>query len=118
MSARNQLFSCGARGESCLTHCIGALDYAVKTESMRTIQLKSHIGTDGILNVRVPVGLANTDVEVLLVFNTDFPKTIENGWPADFFVVAAIKSPPVLPAAELSARGWRRKRGCNKWQTR
>ena len=53
---------------------------------MRTIQLKSHIGTDGILNVRVPVGLIDTDVEVLLVFNpAGEPKTSENGWPADFF---------------------------------
>jgi len=57
---------------------------------MENIQLKSHIGDDGILKVQVPTELQNTEVEVLVVFQatTDTGKEkIEKarGWPSGFF---------------------------------
>lgn len=57
---------------------------------MENIQLKSHIGHDGILKVQVSTELQNTEVEVLVVFQatTDTGKEkIEKArrWPSGFF---------------------------------
>ena len=41
---------------------------------MQTIKLRSHVGTDGILKLEVPVGLTETDLEVVLVIEM-LPKT-------------------------------------------
>ena len=34
---------------------------------MKAIQLKSHVGVDGVLTLRVPTGLRDSDVDVIVV---------------------------------------------------
>lgn len=63
---------------------------------MQTIKLRSHVGTDGILKLEVPVGLTETDLEVTLVVQEVAALPAKNGkivektpeelgWPAEFF---------------------------------
>jgi len=35
---------------------------------MQTIKLKSHVGEDGVLQLQLPIGIKNTDLEVIVVF--------------------------------------------------
>ncbi len=51
---------------------------------MKTIQLISHVGTDGVLNIQLPQELQNQELEVLVVVQP-VKKTQENGWSPDFF---------------------------------
>ncbi len=41
---------------------------------MQSVKLQSHIGQDGILRLELPLNLANTDVELFIVFQPIFPK--------------------------------------------
>lgn len=50
---------------------------------MVTIPVKTHLEADGILNLRIPTGLPETDVEVLVVVQP--VETRANIWPEDFF---------------------------------
>lgn len=34
---------------------------------MQTVKLRSHVGEDGVLRLNVPIGLNNTDLEVIVV---------------------------------------------------
>ncbi|HSZ59787.1 MAG TPA: hypothetical protein VK797_29355 [Tepidisphaeraceae bacterium] len=34
---------------------------------MKAIQLQSHVGADGVLSLRVPTGIRDTDVDVIVV---------------------------------------------------
>ena len=43
---------------------------------MHSITLKSHIGTDGLLQVHLP-DLKDTDIEVVIVYQTSLPKDVE-----------------------------------------
>lgn len=63
---------------------------------MQSIRLNSHIGPDGILKLEVPVGMADTDIEVMVIMQplpkkpaaaaTNGTKTPEElGWPPGFF---------------------------------
>lgn len=53
---------------------------------METIKVKARIGTDGILKLEVPTGLAEGDVEVVLVMHTDKPQSVDDkGWPLEYF---------------------------------
>ena len=56
---------------------------------MQSITLRSHVGTDGILHLDVPVGLHNTDLEVTVTLKAVTPKMVktpeELGWPPGFF---------------------------------
>ncbi len=57
---------------------------------MKSIQLKSHVGTDGVLRLETSVGFTDKDVEVILVINEvtldqDIEKKLDNVWPDDFF---------------------------------
>jgi hypothetical protein len=57
---------------------------------MNSMKLRSRVGADGVLNLRVPVGVTNAEVEVVVVFQlvepAQTPKTPEElGWPAGFF---------------------------------
>jgi hypothetical protein len=54
---------------------------------MQRIHLKSHVGRDGVLSLRVPVSVAETDVDVVLVVQpcTTEGTTPTNGWPPGFF---------------------------------
>ena len=35
---------------------------------MQTIKLKSYVGEDGVLQLQLPIGVKNTDLEVIVVF--------------------------------------------------
>lgn len=42
---------------------------------MKTVTLRSHVGEDGVLRLEVPIGIANADLEVVLVVQpTSLPK--------------------------------------------
>jgi hypothetical protein len=43
---------------------------------MHSITLKSHIGQDGLLKVHLP-DMQNTDIEVVIVYQTSSPKAVE-----------------------------------------
>ncbi|CAC5344627.1 MULTISPECIES: hypothetical protein [Planktothrix] len=43
---------------------------------MHSIKLKSHIGSDGFLKVRLP-DVQNMDIEVIIVYHTNLPKPME-----------------------------------------
>ena len=50
---------------------------------MVAIPVKTRLGADGILNLRLPTGLPETDVEVVVIVQ---PVEIhKNMWPEDFF---------------------------------
>lgn len=52
-----------------------------------TIEARAHTTPDGILNLSVNVGLADTDVAVVVLVRALVPAEDldENGWPKDFF---------------------------------
>ena len=57
---------------------------------MNSLKLRSRVGADGVFNLKVPVGVTNAEVEVVVVFqlveHAQAPKTAEErGWPAGFF---------------------------------
>ena len=57
---------------------------------MQSITLRSHVGTDGILHLQLPVELKNTDLEVTVTLRAVAPKLDRNlgvdlGWPEGFF---------------------------------
>jgi hypothetical protein len=35
---------------------------------MESIKLKSHVGDDGVLQIQIPVGFKNEDLEVMVIF--------------------------------------------------
>jgi hypothetical protein len=43
---------------------------------MYSITLKSHIGNDGLLKVHLP-NMQDTDIEVVIVYQTSLPKAVE-----------------------------------------
>lgn len=51
---------------------------------MQSITLKSHIGSDGFLKVHLP-DLRNTDIEVVIVYETSLPKAIEAAPVSQFY---------------------------------
>jgi hypothetical protein len=68
---------------------------------MNSMKLRSHVGADGVLNLKVPVGVTNADVEVVVVFQlverAQTPKTPEElGWPAGFFEQTAGSIPDLF----------------------
>jgi hypothetical protein len=56
---------------------------------MHSVTLRSHVGPDGILNLQVPSGIRDADVEVMVIMQplvTDSVKTPANSeWPPGFF---------------------------------
>ncbi len=60
---------------------------------MNSIQLKTRVGTDGVLKLEIPVEVTETDLDVLVVFQplarrpTADPDKL--GWPAGFFETVA-----------------------------
>lgn len=60
---------------------------------MVSLQVKGHVDADGLLTLRIPTALRETDVEALLVLKpVTSPKSAETdtlGWPPDFFTKIA-----------------------------
>lgn len=51
---------------------------------MVIIPVKTRLQADGILNLRVPTGLPEADVEVMVIVQP--VDTRAQGWPKDFFI--------------------------------
>ena len=81
---------------------------------MQRITLYSHVGSDGILHLEVPVGLHDAGVEVTVTIQPVTPakaKTPEElGYPPDFFEKTAgcFQDEPLVryPQGELQERNW------------
>ncbi len=53
---------------------------------METLKLRTHIGSDGLLKLEMPTGLANREIELLVVMQTIEDKPVDAlGWPIGFF---------------------------------
>jgi len=78
---------------------------------MQSIKLRSHIGSDGILHLQVPVGVTDTELEVMVIVQPivklESVKTPEElGWPPGFFerTAGAIPDLERPPQGEYEAR--------------
>ena len=77
---------------------------------MHSVTLRSHVGSDGILKLQVPVGLKDTDLEVMVIVQsletpkTKTPETV--GWPSGFFeqTFGSIPDLERFPQGELPER--------------
>ncbi|MEA3222602.1 MAG: hypothetical protein U9P49_05500 [Thermodesulfobacteriota bacterium] len=60
---------------------------------MKSIQIKSRVGKDGILRLQVPADMSDQDLGILLVVQPVTQKSVDmpesSKWPADFFKVTA-----------------------------
>jgi hypothetical protein len=52
---------------------------------MQSLTLHAHVGKDGILKLETPIGIANTDLEIILIVNPVAETRPATKWPSDFF---------------------------------
>jgi len=53
--------------------------------SLQSLTLRTHVGKDGVLKLEMPVGVKNTDLDIILVVNpVEHGKPVSE-WPAGFF---------------------------------
>jgi len=52
---------------------------------MQSLTLRTHVGKDGILKLKMPIGLKNTDLQVVLVIQPVENEKPFATWPANFF---------------------------------
>jgi hypothetical protein len=55
---------------------------------MKSVSLRSHVGADGMLNLQVPVGIANAELEVMVIVHLVQPEVetpANAGWLSGFF---------------------------------
>lgn len=45
---------------------------------MKTMQIRSHVGTDGVLELKLPSGLSETDVDVVVVVHPIPPNGLQS----------------------------------------
>ncbi len=71
--------------------------------SMKSITLHSHVGADGVLDLKVPIGIADADVEVVVVVGATTPtkkSSDDLGWPPGFFDETAGSIPDLKRAPQ------------------
>lgn len=53
----------------------------------KAVQLHSHVGADGVLKIEVPVGVKDTDLDVLLIVSPAdaAARPTDGNWPPSFF---------------------------------
>ncbi|MDJ0719901.1 MAG: hypothetical protein QNJ54_37730 [Prochloraceae cyanobacterium] len=81
---------------------------------IQNIKLNSHVASDGILRLEVPLAITDADVQVTISIVSATPnnrKTPEElGWPQDFFerTAGALEQDPLLryPQGELPQKDW------------
>lgn len=75
---------------------------------MTSVKLTSHVGADGILNLQIPTGIVNADLEVIVVVEAVASKPSEDlGWPPGFiekFAGAIPDFPERAPQGEYEIR--------------
>jgi hypothetical protein len=73
---------------------------------MKTINIRSRIGSDGILNIKIPTAEKEVDVEVVIVLQTK--NKVKKSWPKDFFksTYGSLKNDPInrLPQGDYPVR--------------
>jgi hypothetical protein len=73
---------------------------------MKTINLKSHIGSDGILNLTIPTEEKEVDVEVIVIVQPEHRE--KKSWPKNFFnsTYGSLKEDPLTrpPQGDLPDR--------------
>ncbi|KAM3101093.1 hypothetical protein ACKFKF_09775 [Phormidesmis sp. 146-12] len=56
---------------------------------MKSVTLRSHVGADGILNLQVPIGITNTELEVMVIIQPliqpESKASESTGWIPGFF---------------------------------
>ncbi|MEH1837183.1 MAG: hypothetical protein V7L20_00085 [Nostoc sp.] len=57
---------------------------------MQSIKLNTHVGSDGILHLDIPLGITDKEIEVMVIYQQLKPSTTtktpeELGWPPNFF---------------------------------
>jgi hypothetical protein len=69
---------------------------------MKSVTLRSHVGADGILNLQIPVGIANAELEVMVVVQPLVQPEVEvsthTGWMPGFFeeVIGSWEGEPLV----------------------
>ena len=54
---------------------------------MQAIKIRAHVGSDGVLNLAVPIGMYNQDVETVIVVQSTAPDSARidaNGYPIGY----------------------------------
>jgi hypothetical protein len=65
---------------------------------MQSLTLRTHVGKDGVLKLKMPIGIKNKDLDVILVVHpVDDLKPVAE-WPANFFtnVVGGWEGAPLV----------------------
>ncbi len=52
---------------------------------MQSLTLHTRVGKDGILKLEIPVGIVDTDLEIILILNPVVESRIATEWPRNFF---------------------------------
>lgn len=75
---------------------------------MQSVTVRSHIGSDGVLNLQIPVEMKDVDVEVVVTMRPLEGSDLEavaqaNGWPPGFFtnVIGGWKGDPLVREPQL-----------------
>lgn len=69
---------------------------------MKSVTFRSHVGEDGILNLQVPVGIINTELEVMVIVQPLVQPEVETseqtGWMPGFFeeVIGSWEGEPLV----------------------
>lgn len=82
---------------------------------MQSVKIQAHVGADGLLKLEVPTGLANLNLEVMVIIQpvsdpatTSASNPEELGWPPGFFeqVYGSLRDDPIErpPQPELEER--------------
>lgn len=64
---------------------------------MQSLTLHARVGKDGILKLKTPIGIANAELEIILVVHP--VEKQEKGWPPGFFEQFAGCMPDLPPRA-------------------
>ncbi len=51
---------------------------------MQSIKLQTHVGNDGLLQLKLPVGMSNQDLEVIVIYQPINP-ILKRAWSPGFF---------------------------------
>ncbi len=69
---------------------------------MKSVTLRSHVGADGILNLQIPVGITNAELEVMVIVQPLIQPEVEAseraGWMPGFFeeVIGSWEGEPLV----------------------
>ncbi len=69
---------------------------------MQSLTLRTHVGKDGILKLKMPIGIKNKDLEVILVVHAVDDEKPVTEWPTNFFteIIGGWDGTPLTRAAQ------------------